>query len=63
MAVDLTRPILVVDDYSTIIRITNNLLKKLGFEQVDDANDGPTALAKLRRRDNGLVISDWIWSR
>jgi len=49
MAVDLTKPILVVDDYSTMIRITHNLLKQLGFEQVDDANDGSTALAKLRR--------------
>jgi len=59
MAIDLTKPILVVDDYSTMIRITHNLLKQLGFEQVDDANDGPTALAKLRRRAYGLVISDW----
>ena len=52
MAVDLTKPILVVDDYSTMICITHNLLKQLGFEQVDDANDGSTALAKLRRRDS-----------
>ena len=59
MAVDLTKPVLVVDDYSTMIRIMHNLLKQLGFEQVDDANDGSTALAKLRRRDYGLVISDW----
>jgi len=59
MAVDLTKPVLVVDDYSTMIRITHNLLKQLGFEQVDDANGGSTALAKLRRRDYGLVISDW----
>jgi two-component system chemotaxis response regulator CheY len=59
MAVDLTKPVLVVDDYSTMIRITQNLLKQLGFEQVDNANDGPTALAKLRRRGYGLVISDW----
>jgi two-component system chemotaxis response regulator CheY len=42
-----------------MIRITHNLLQQLGFEQVDDANDGSTALAKLRRRDYGLVISDW----
>jgi two-component system chemotaxis response regulator CheY len=55
----LSKPVLVVDDYSTMIRTTHNLLKQLGFEQVDDANDGSTALAKLRRRDYGLVISDW----
>jgi len=59
MAVDLTKPVLVVDDYNTMIRIMHNLLKQLGFEQVDDANDGSTALTKLRKRDYGLVISDW----
>jgi two-component system, chemotaxis family, chemotaxis protein CheY len=58
MAVDLTKPVLVVDDYNMMIRIMHNLLKQLGFEQVDDANDGSTALAKLRRRDYGPV-SDW----
>jgi len=59
MAVDLTKPVLVVDDYNTMIRIMHNLLRQLGFEQVDDANDGSSALAKLRKRDYGLVISDW----
>src|SRR6478736_6898773 len=59
MAVDLTKPVLVVDDYNTMIRIMHNLLKQLGFEQVDDASDGSAALVKLRRRDYGLVISDW----
>ncbi len=59
MAVDLTKPVLVVDDYNTMIRIMHNLLQQLGFEQVDDASDGSTALAKLRRRGYGLVISDW----
>jgi two-component system chemotaxis response regulator CheY len=59
MAVDLTKPVLVVDDYNTMIRIMHNLLKQLGFEHVDDANDGSTALNKLRSRHYGLVISDW----
>ena len=59
MALDLTMPVLVVDDYSTMIRIIRNLLKQLGFEHVDDANDGSAALAKLRERKYGLVISDW----
>jgi len=39
MAFDLSMPILVVDDYATMIRIIRNLLKQLGFENVDDAND------------------------
>jgi two-component system chemotaxis response regulator CheY len=52
-------PILVVDDYQTMIRIIRNLLKQLGFEDVDDALDGTQALGKLRQRKYGLVISDW----
>ena len=59
MAVDLNKPVLVVDDYNTMIRIMHNLLKQLGFEHVDDANDGSTALNKLRKGKYGLVISDW----
>src|SRR5919205_3452477 len=59
MAVDLSMPILVVDDYQTMIRIIRNLLKQLGFEDVDDASDGTTALAKLKQKKYGLVISDW----
>jgi two-component system, chemotaxis family, chemotaxis protein CheY len=59
MAVDLSMPILVVDDYNTMVRIIRNLLKQLGFEDVDDASDGTSALAKLRQKKYGLVISDW----
>jgi two-component system chemotaxis response regulator CheY len=59
MAVDLSMPVLVVDDYSTMIRIIRNLLRQLGFENIDDANDGVAALAKMRQRKYGLVISDW----
>ena len=59
MAIDLSMPILVVDDYNTMIRIIRNLLKQLGFEDVDDASDGSAALAKMRDRKYGLVISDW----
>ncbi len=59
MAVDHTMPVLIVDDYNTMIRIIRNLLKQLGFEQIDDASDGSTALAKMRERKYGLVISDW----
>jgi two-component system, chemotaxis family, chemotaxis protein CheY len=59
MAVDLSTPVLVVDDYSTMVRIIRNLLKQLGFVDIDDASDGSIALAKLRGRKYGLVISDW----
>jgi len=59
MALDPSMPILVVDDYQTMIRIIRNLLKQLGFEEVDDALDGTQALAKMKQRKYGLVISDW----
>jgi len=51
MAFDLSMPILVVDDYGTMIRIIRNLLKQLGFENVDDATDGSSALAKMQAKN------------
>ena len=59
MAVDTSMPILVVDDYNTMIRIIRNLLKQLGFEDVDDASDGSAALSRMQSKKYGLVISDW----
>jgi two-component system chemotaxis response regulator CheY len=59
MAVNLSMPVLVVDDYNTMVRIIRNLLRQLGFEHIDDASDGSAALAKMRERKYGLVISDW----
>ena len=59
MAVDMNMPILIVDDYKTMLRIIRNLLKQLGFNNVDEATDGSTALHKLREKGYGLVISDW----
>lgn len=59
MPIDLSMPVLVVDDYKTMIRIIRNLLKQLGFSDVDDASDGTDALSKLRKKKYSLVISDW----
>ena len=59
MAIDHSMPVLVVDDYTTMVRIIRNLLKQLGFVEIDEANDGQAALAKMRERKYGLVISDW----
>ncbi len=59
MALDLSMPVLVVDDYKTMVRIIRNLLKQLGFENVDDAADGTEAFAKMKDQKYGLVISDW----
>jgi two-component system, chemotaxis family, chemotaxis protein CheY len=59
MAVDASMSILIVDDYNTMIRIIRNLLKQLGYLDVDDANDGTSALAKMKEKTYSLVISDW----
>lgn len=59
MAVNLSMPVLVVDDYNTMVRIIRNLLKQLGFVNIDEASNGAAALEKMRERKYGLVISDW----
>lgn len=59
MAVDHSMPVLVVDDYKTMIRIIRNLLKQLGFANVDEASDGTAALNMMREKPYGLIISDW----
>ncbi|MDP3491773.1 MAG: response regulator [Hyphomonadaceae bacterium] len=59
MAVDLSMPVLVVDDYQTMIRIIRNLLTQLGFRNIEEAKDGRQALEKMNGAKFGLVISDW----
>ena len=59
MAVDPNMPILIVDDYKTMLRIIRNLLRQLNFTNIEEATDGSMALRKLREKDFGLVISDW----
>jgi two-component system chemotaxis response regulator CheY len=61
MAVDKNMPILIVDDFATMLRVVRNLLRQIGFENVQEASDGSQALEKMRGADNkfGLVISDW----
>ncbi len=51
--------VLIVDDFPTMRRIVRNLLKQLGFEHIDEAEDGAQALIRLRGGNFGLVISDW----
>ena len=59
MAVDPNMPILIVDDYKTMLRIIRNLLRQLGFTNIDEATDGSQALQKLRQANFDLIISDW----
>jgi two-component system chemotaxis response regulator CheY len=57
--VDKNMKILVVDDFPTMRRIVRNLLKELGFSNVDEAEDGAAGLARLRGGGFDFVISDW----
>ncbi|HEX8963263.1 MAG TPA: chemotaxis response regulator CheY [Rhodocyclaceae bacterium] len=50
---------LVVDDFSTMRRIVRNLLKELGFLNVEEAEDGAVALARLKSGGVDFVVSDW----
>ena len=59
MALDFNMPVLVVDDYRTMVRIIRNFLNQLGFADVDGASDGGAALKMMHEKDYGLVISDW----
>ncbi|WP_031357100.1 chemotaxis response regulator CheY [Caballeronia sordidicola] len=56
---DKNMKILVVDDFPTMRRIVRNLLKELGFSNVDEAEDGAAGLARLRGGGFEFVISDW----
>ena len=58
MGIEDTR-FLVVDDFSTMRRIVRNLLKELGFTNVQEAEDGVDALSKLRGAEFDFVVSDW----
>ena len=59
MAVDMNMNILIVDDYKTMLRIIENLLKQLGFKNVMQATDGTMALQVMRETPINLIISDW----
>ena len=56
---DFKMKILVVDDFSTMRRIVKNLLKQLGYENIEEAEDGAQAYSKLKNGGYGFVVSDW----
>ncbi|HEY4941427.1 MAG TPA: response regulator [Rhizomicrobium sp.] len=59
MTLDKKMRILIVDDYTTMLRILRNLLRQLDLNNVDEAQNGEEALFKLRKETFDLVISDW----
>jgi len=56
---DVSFPVLVVDDSRTMTTIISKLVREVGFSDIDQVNDGPAALARLREKKYGLVLSDW----
>lgn len=56
---DISTPVLVVDDSRTMTTIISNLVRSIGYTDVDQVNDGASALDKLRGKRYGLVLSDW----
>jgi two-component system chemotaxis response regulator CheY len=56
---DMKMKFLVVDDFSTMRRIVRNLLKELGFLNVDEAEDGAIAYGKLTGEHFDFVVTDW----
>lgn len=59
MAINKAMPILIVDDYKTMLRIVRGLLNQLGFNNIDEATDGTAALQLINQKQYGLIISDW----
>ena len=59
VTLDKNMRILVVDDFSTMRRIVKSLLKELGFENTDEAEDGAVAFDKLKSGTFDFVITDW----
>jgi len=56
---DYKMKILVVDDFSTMRRIVKNLLRQIGYEHIEEAEDGAQAYSKLKNGGFGFVVSDW----
>lgn len=59
MVLDTTINVLVVDDFATMRRIIKNLLKQIGYERIEEAEDGLKALQMLKSSKFDLIISDW----
>ncbi len=59
MAINKAMPILIVDDYKTMLRIVRGLLNQLGFNNIDEATDGTMAWQMVQTKPYGLIVSDW----
>lgn len=51
--------VLIIDDFATMRKIEKNILGQLGIKNVDEADDGSTALPKLQANQYDVVLLDW----
>jgi two-component system chemotaxis response regulator CheY len=56
---DISTPVLVVDDSRTMTTIISNLVREVGYTNIEQVNDGGSALDKIRAKKYGLILSDW----
>ena len=59
MSLNKNMRVVIVDDYTTMLRILRNLLRQLEINNVEEANDGDTAYLLMQKNPPDLVISDW----
>jgi len=59
MAIDKNIKIMIVDDFATMRKVIRNLLKKSGYENIVEAEDGAVALKELKSQKIDFVVSDW----
>jgi two-component system chemotaxis response regulator CheY len=59
MPVDKSMPILIIDDYKTMLKIVRGLLNQLGFTNIDEATDGSMAWNMMQEKDYKLLLCDW----
>ena len=59
MPINKNMPILIVDDYKTMLRIVRGLLNQIGFNNIDEATDGSMAWDMIQKKPYGLIVSDW----
>jgi two-component system chemotaxis response regulator CheY len=58
-SMDLNMKVLIVDDFATMRRILKNVLKQIGFTNINEADDGKTALKELKKERYDLILCDW----
>jgi CheY-like chemotaxis protein len=56
--IDLTAPVLIIDDTDLVLAIMAPRVQRLGFETVDTAGSGAEALEMMRHKAYGFILCD-----